>query len=48
MQALPDNSFAEVTAGAPGSEASTDSAAMVAQAAQGTDTDPILYLPIIL
>lgn len=39
--ALPDNSFAEVTAGAPGSEASTDSAAMVAQAAQGTDTDPI-------
>jgi DedD protein len=39
--ALPDDSFAEVTAGAPGSEASTDSAAMVAQAAQGTDTDPI-------
>lgn len=38
---LPDNSFAEVTAGAPGSEASTDSATMVAQAAQGADTDPI-------
>lgn len=38
---LPDNSFAEVTAGAPGSEASTDSTTMVAQTAQGTDTDPI-------
>lgn len=39
--ALPDNSFAEVTAGAPGSEASTDSAAMVAQPTEGADTDPI-------
>ncbi len=39
--ALPDNSFAEVTAGAPGSEASTDSAAMVAQAADGSTTAPI-------
>lgn len=38
---LPDNSFAEVTAGAPGSEASTDSAAMVAQPTEGADTDPI-------
>lgn len=38
---LPDNSFAEVTAGAPGSEASTDSAAMVAQSTKGADTDPI-------
>ncbi|CAI3801580.1 SPOR domain-containing protein [Rheinheimera sp. MM224] len=39
--ALPDNSFAEVTAGAAGSEASTDSAAMVAQPTDGTETDPI-------
>ena len=39
--ALPDNSFAEVTAGAPGSEASADSAAMVAQPTEGADTDPI-------
>ncbi len=39
--ALPDNSFAEVTAGAPGSQASTDSAAMVAQPTEGADTDPI-------
>lgn len=38
---LPDNSFAEVTAGAPGSEASADSAAMVAQPTEGADTDPI-------
>ncbi|MBU0912714.1 MAG: SPOR domain-containing protein [Gammaproteobacteria bacterium] len=34
--ALPDNSFAEVTAGAPGSEAVTDTAAMLAET-----TDPI-------
>lgn len=38
---LPENSFAEVTAGAPGSEASIDSAAMLAQAANDADTDPI-------
>jgi DedD protein len=39
--ALPDNSFAEVTAGAPGSEAATDSADMVAEATEGTSTDSI-------
>lgn len=38
---LPDNSFAQVTAGAPGSEAATDSAAMVAEPSDGTSTDPI-------
>lgn len=38
---LPENSFAEVTAGAPGSEAVTDSAAMVAGSVDGTGTDPI-------
>ena len=38
---LPDNSFAEVTAGAPGSEAAADSATMVAQPTEGADTDPI-------
>ncbi|OGO81465.1 MAG: hypothetical protein A2203_03330 [Chromatiales bacterium RIFOXYA1_FULL_46_5] len=38
---LPDNSFAEVTAGAPGSEAWTDSAAMVADPATNPTTDPI-------
>jgi DedD protein len=38
---LPDNRFAQVTAGAAGSEASTDSAAMVAQPTDGADTDPI-------
>lgn len=39
--ALPDNSFAEVTAGAAGSEAAADSATMVAQPTEGADTDPI-------
>ncbi len=39
--ALPDNSFAEVTAGAPGSEAATDSADMIAEAAGGTSIDSI-------
>lgn len=39
--ALPDNSFAEVTAGAPGSEAVTDSAAMVAEPTQVANTDPV-------
>ncbi|WP_233080077.1 SPOR domain-containing protein [Rheinheimera soli] len=38
---LPDNSFAQVTAGAPGSEAAADSATMVAESANGTSTDPI-------
>lgn len=38
---LPDNSFAQVTAGAAGSEAVTDSAAMVADPAEGATTDPI-------
>jgi len=39
--ALPDNSFAEVTAGAPGSEAAADSATMVAQPTEAADIDPI-------
>lgn len=38
---LPDTSFAQVTAGAAGSEASTDSAEMVAQAADSASTDPV-------
>jgi DedD protein len=38
---LPDNSFAQVTAGAPGSEAATDSATMVAATTDGANTDPI-------
>lgn len=38
---LPDNSFAQVTAGAPGSEAAADSATMVADPSDGTSTDPI-------
>ncbi|MBU1619994.1 MAG: SPOR domain-containing protein [Gammaproteobacteria bacterium] len=38
---LPDNSFAQVTAGAAGSEAVTDSAAMVAEPSEGATTDPI-------
>ncbi len=39
--ALPDNSFAQVTAGSPGSEAGTDSAAMLAPVVEGAATDPI-------
>lgn len=38
---LPDNSFAQVTAGAAGSEASTDSATMVSQPTEGANTAPI-------
>ncbi|EGM77490.1 hypothetical protein Rhein_2407 [Rheinheimera sp. A13L] len=38
---LPDNSFAQVTAGAVGSEAVTDSAAMVAEPSEDATTDPI-------
>jgi DedD protein len=38
---LPDNSFAQVTAGAAGSEAVTDSSAMVAEPSEGATTDPI-------
>jgi len=39
--ALPDNSFAQVTAGAPGSEAGTDSAAMVAPAVEEAATQTV-------
>lgn len=38
---LPENSFAQVTAGAPGSEASADSAAMLAQSVDGASAEPV-------
>lgn len=38
---LPENSFAQVTAGAPGSETSADSAAMLAQSVDGASAEAV-------